>query len=700
MTDIPSQTWWTAAEIAEARLPDLPTTKRRINDLAERENWRGQRGRARRRAGKGGGWEYHVSLFPIRARLAVVKAPQDAPAPQVSRDEAWAAFEALKAPAKDKAQARLRAIGQVEALEVAGLTRSEAVGATARTEGVSDKTLWNWLSLIEGVAVEDRLAYLAPRHAGPRQKTAQVDPAFFALVKSDFLRLEQPSFTSCYDRAVRIARDEGIETAPIHQVRRLYKRSVSKPTEIFCRKGAEALRRFFPHQTRDKTALRVMEAVQGDYHKFDLFVRWPGEALPVRPQAVFFSDIHSGMMLAWRLSITANSHTVQLAFGDMVEHYGIPEKALLDNGREFAAKVITGGAETRFRFKVKDDDIPGLLPMLGVEVHWATPYSGQSKPIERAFRDLCDRVSKHPAFAGAYTGNKPDAKPENYGSRAVDLDLFRAVLAEEVEAHNARPGRRSEVAFGRSFKEVFEEGYRNAPIRKATAEQRRLWLMGAEGVRAKQGNGELNLLGSRYWSEWMYRIAGQKVVARFDPDDLYAGLHVYDLDGQYLGHATCVEKGDFFGVADAREVARKRAQYLRAARAEAEAHRELSAAEIAARLSTPEVPVTPGALPEAQVVRPVFGHAKAPKPASRRLTADQVEAEERLAAQVTRLSERRPSDDDEDDPQVRFERAMQLEAMIARGEPVTQAQIDKLTEYQSSAEYRGFARLRAAFGQE
>ncbi len=162
-----------------------------------------------------------------------------------------------------------------------------------------------------------------------------------------------------------------------------------------------------------------------------------------------------------------------------------PKAALLDNGREFAAKVFTGGgAKTRFRFKVKEDDIPGLLPMLGVNVHWATPYSGQSKPIERAFRDLCDRVAKHPAFeGGAYTGNKPDAKPENYGNRAIPLDEFRAVLNEEMEAHNARPGRRSEVAFGRSFDEVFDEGYKVAPIRKATLEQRRLWLMSAEGVR-------------------------------------------------------------------------------------------------------------------------------------------------------------------------------------------------------------------------
>ena len=31
MTDAPAQTWWTAAEIAEARLPDMPVS--RIHEL-------------------------------------------------------------------------------------------------------------------------------------------------------------------------------------------------------------------------------------------------------------------------------------------------------------------------------------------------------------------------------------------------------------------------------------------------------------------------------------------------------------------------------------------------------------------------------------------------------------------------------------------------------------------------------------------
>src|SRR5690606_36743207 len=127
-------------------------------------------------------------------------------------------------------------------------------------------------------------------------------------------------------------------------------------------------------------------------------------------------------------------------------------------------------------------DIPGLFTALGCEIHWATPYAGQSKPIERAFRDMCDAIAKDPRFAGAWTGNRPDAKPENYASKAVPFETFLAVVAEGIEEHNLRQGRRSAVAWGRSFAEVFAESYEKAPIRKATEAQRRLWLMGAKGL--------------------------------------------------------------------------------------------------------------------------------------------------------------------------------------------------------------------------
>lgn len=218
----------------------------------------------------------------------------------------------------------------------------------------------------------------------------------------------------------------------------------------------------------------------------------------MRPQIAAFQDLYSNKMLAYRVDLDPNKVAVMQAWGELVETYGIPRHCLFDNGMEFANKWLTGGTPTRFRFKVRPDDGLGVLPQMGVQIHWATPAHGQAKPIERGFRDFADRVAKHPAFAGAYVGNNPLAKPENYASRAIPLADFLAVLDQEVAKHNARPGRLTANAKGRSFDETFAESYAAAPIRKATPEQHRLWLMGQEKRKLHRTHGVLTLFKNGY----------------------------------------------------------------------------------------------------------------------------------------------------------------------------------------------------------
>ncbi|HOK71525.1 MAG TPA: hypothetical protein PLM83_08745, partial [Bacillota bacterium] len=64
------------------------------------------------------------------------------------------------------------------------------------------------------------------------------------------------------------------------------------------------------------------------------------------------------------------------------------------------------------------------------EVHWTTPYHGQSKPIERAWKTLCEEVSKHPKFAGALS-DSVEAGVEVWAWRC-DVGLDRISLDAEV----------------------------------------------------------------------------------------------------------------------------------------------------------------------------------------------------------------------------------------------------------------------------
>lgn len=706
----PDREWWTAEEIAVAALPDLPGTKRGVNQKADSDGWRAQPGMARRRSGRGGGWEYSWRLFPSRAQRKLL---QDVAGPVVptrpERGDAWEWFEGLPQPVKDKAQARLLIIQKVLALEPA-VGRHMAVLNVARLDGVGSRTVWNWMAMVEGVRDDDRLPYLAPRHradTGARRTTAKdCDPEFFDHLKSDYLRLESPPFTDCYRRALRVAKAQSWKVLPERTMRRRLDAAVSTATQVLAREGVDAVKRLYPVQVRDKTCLHAMQAVNADFHKFDVFVRWPsafGQNEPpqvLRPQMVAFQDIYSGRILAWRVDVTPNSTAVLLCAGDMITEWGIPEHILLDNGREFAAKSITGGASTRYRFKVKEDDIPGLFTQLGCTIHWATPYSGQSKPIERAFRDMCSSISKDPRFAGAYTGNTIDAQPENYGSRAIDLEQFLTVLAEGIEEHNTRVGRRSEVAFGRSFADVFDESYaRNIP-KRATEAQRRFWLLGAEGLRADRNTGAVWFQGNEFWAEWMQAHANKRVVIRFDPENFMDGVHVYSADNAYLGHAPVRQKVGFFNMEEARAHARARGAWLKAEKAALVAQRKYTAAQVGQSLEDLAAAATESLpMPESKVVRGVFG--KGPKVvAAEARRAKPVE--DMAAAQadiVADLNARRMAPvATEETARDRFRRALDLERIMAAGDPVTREQERWLSVYQTSAEYLSERQLFDDFG--
>ncbi len=239
-------------------------------------------------------------------------------------------------------------------------------------------------------------------------------PGSWDILKSDYLRPERPTFSACYRRVVKLAKAKKWSPIPTERaLRRRFDHEVPEAVQIAAREGREKAKALYPAQRRSRADLHAMQAVNMDGHKFDVFVRFPDDRIG-RVFMIALQDLYSGKFVAWRISDSENKETVRLVIGDMVERFGIPDIITLDNGRAFASKWITGRSPTRYRFKIRDEDPQGLLTTLGVDLRFTKPYSGQSKPIERAFRDLTDDISRHPVCAGAYTGNKPDAKPDNY----------------------------------------------------------------------------------------------------------------------------------------------------------------------------------------------------------------------------------------------------------------------------------------------
>lgn len=608
--------FFSPAELAELKLPDLPKRREHIARKADDEGWRAPArewseanpdGVWRRRAN---GFEYRYDVLPARAKRKLMLAQrrevaQDARAVKkagLQRDALWDWFERLPEARQQKARERLAALEAVADLVAAGRQRDVAMMHVAAELKVSLRTLYNWSELVAGVSRVDWLPHLQPRHAG-RQAEAECSDEAWEWYKANYLRQSEPSHALCYRQLQRAASEQGW-TIPSRKTLERRIAALDTTTRIYLRKGAEALKRMYPAQERDRSALHALEAVNADGHKWDVFVRFPDGEI-TRPCLVGFQDIYSGMILSWRVDKTENKAAVRLAFGDLVETYGIPDDVVFDNGRNFASKWITGGAPSRYRFKVKDDEPAGVVTEMGCQLHWATPFHGQAKPIERAWRDFANDIARDVRFEGAWTGNTVAAKPENYGNAAVPLDLFLKVVGEGVVEHNTRLGRRAKTCAGNSFAETFATSYQQSPIRQATAAQQRKWLLPAEAVTARKPDGALHLAGNRYWAEFLINFIGQKLVLRVDPQALQQPAHIYRLDGAYIGAAPCVEAAGFFDMDAARAHARARNDFLRAAKAMAKAERSMTLDQVAALLPKIEAPEPP----ETKIVRPFFAAA-------------------------------------------------------------------------------------------
>lgn len=600
--------WFSAAELAELGLPGLPGDKRSITRRAQEERWSMRTGAdgellVRPRQGRGGGTEFHVSLLPGPARLELARRGiATGPAPEAIADPqagAWRWYEGQNAKVKREAERRVGIVSEIELLEQSGLTRTAAVAELSARRRIGKSTLWSWLGTADGIDPAHRLPALAPQRCGGGA-TAEIDPLLWSAFKSDFLRLSAPTLTSCYARTAKLAAERGLSMASERTFRRRLEREIDPRIVKLRREGEEALRRSVPAQRRTVGHLRALEHVNVDGHRFDVFVK-DSDGSVFRPMMVAIQDVYSSKVLAWRLDKSESAVLARLAFADLFRNWGIPKACTLDNGRAFASKWITGGAKTRFRFKVREEEPTGLLTGLGVKIHPTLPYRGQSKPIERAFRDMCDRIAKHPAMEGAYTGNSPVAKPENYGSRAIAWDTFVKHVDAGIAEHNARIGRRGRNYAGRSFDQVFEESYKTSPVGKATPEQLRMALLAADQKMVDRQTGVIELYGNRYWSEACGTLLGQKVTVRFDPDNLGEDIHLYAQDGQYLTSAARIADTGFDDVAGAQATAKRLKEYRRKVKDAAEAEQLLAAEELAALLPDAEAPV----VPEPGAVRPV-----------------------------------------------------------------------------------------------
>jgi transposase InsO family protein len=638
--------WYSASDLAELGLPGVPRTKRKVTLLAKEAGWGREPGKVRQVKGLGGtSFEYHASLLPMSAQKELMRraalAPQNVEPATVTALHSptnaaiWAAFEALPAKRKEEAAKRLAVIQAVEALVLLGTNKTRAIQIVGDEHSASPATINAWFALVRGVAPCDRLAHLAPQTKGGGRK-AEIDPELWDFYRSDWLR-PNVTYAAAYWRTERLAKARGIAIPHAKTFQKRLEAETPRHVIIACREGRERVAQMLPAQRRTVARLHALHTVNIDGHRWDVRVLWPDGTIE-RPLMVGIQDVFSRKLLAWRVDKSETAVLTRLAFADLFKNYGIPIGCVLDNGKAFASKWITGGTDTRYRFKIKPDDPLGLLPSLGIAVHWATPYHGQAKPIERYWRMMCNLIATGPDFHGAYTGNSTSTKPHNYGERAIPLADFERIIAREIAAINARQGRRTEMAKGGSFDDAFAASIAaGAPVGRATEAQMRLALLAAERIYADKTTGAIAFAGNRYWSEAAIAHAGKRLTVRFDPDNLHSSVFAYDADDRLVGELAILEDTGFLDHGAAKAHAKRMADHRRKTR-ELVAEAGLIGVEQLARsladLGAPDAPEVPA---QPQVIRPVRGRSNAAAALQVEPTTDPTNFNDRFRDATARL---------------------------------------------------------------
>ncbi|ENF3900794.1 Mu transposase C-terminal domain-containing protein [Escherichia coli] len=609
---------WFSAKKLEG-LIGLPKSSSAISRKARLEQWvfrqiHGVRGVA---------YEFHISSLPKETQAALLLrqgeietsmgrfeiARPTLEAHNYDREALWSKWDNASDSQRRLAEKWLPAVQAADEMLNQGISTKTAFATVAGHYQVSASTLRDKYYQVQKFAKPDWAAALVDGRGASRRNVhkSEFDEDAWQFLIADYLRPEKPAFRKCYERLELAAREHGWSIpSRATAFRRI--QQLNEAMVVACREGEHALMHLIPAQQRTVEHLDAMQWINGDGYLHNVFVRWFNGDV-IRPKTWFWQDVKTRKILGWRCDVSENIDSIRLSFMDVVTRYGIPEDfhITIDNTRGAANKWLTGGAPNRYRFKVKEDDPKGLFLLMGAKMHWTSVVAGkgwgQAKPVERAFGvgGLEEYVDKHPALAGAYTGPNPQAKPDNYGDRAVDAELFLKTLAEGVAMFNARTGRETEMCGGKlSFDDVFEREYARTIVRKPTEEQKRMLLLPAEAVNvSRKGEFALKVGGSLkgaknvYYNMALMNAGVKKVVVRFDPQQLHSTVYCYTLDGRFICEAECLSPVAFNDAAAGREYRRRQKQLKSATKAAIKAQKQMDALEVAEllpQIAEPEAP--------------------------------------------------------------------------------------------------------------
>jgi transposase InsO family protein len=722
--------WWTLAELAARRLPGLPETRQGLADRADSAGWRtttqaNGTPAARQRSGRGGGTEYHISVLPAEARIALDEAAQP---PAVATEITVSIPAAACATTVGVRDARLTILVAADRLRAAeALSQGDADRAFValyanRTAGLDDwvyeavrsvsvASLYRWRQAAK--AGSDKLA---SGHGGARRaKVVELANGGAVAVRVQRMIAEQPFLTA---KDLR----KGIK-ATFGDMLDVDGENVPLPsTSAFSRYASEwkATNKAVLTKLTDPDGYRSRYRISGGTrhgHVERLNQTWQIDASPAdvmctdgRHSLYFCIDIWSRRVIAY-VTRTPRAAAVGLLLRKAILAWGLPEEIETDNGSDFRAQ-----------------DTQRFLAAVGIKVDYCDAYSPWQKGhVERVIGTIQRSFGVwQPGFIGHSVADRKRIEArkslaQRRGETADDIlnvELTAAELQRRLDghiehgyAHDEHSGLGTSpyakaASYAGTVRRVADDRALDVLLYKV-ADGSGIRTVGKEGIRVDGGLFICTTL-----------MPGEKVLVRMDPADL-GRAHCFSVDGaQYLGEAVNPERA---GLDPVEVKARWDAEYKRRmasgtaaikrdmrdlkltdigqmiARGQAEA-----AGKLVAFPKRSETHETPAIAAAAEALRDKPLHETKLSEAEQKLHAELV-AE--MSGEATGGRREVSGDANKnvialpESPKQRFRRALDLERRSAAGDQIGDDAARWLGAYQTTPEYRSHASMLEDFGE-
>lgn len=613
------KTHYSAAELAEMRLPSLPTTKANVIAFAERARWS-----AIEVKGRGGTRREYAPpaeiMAAIKDRLVEQTLKQSAPAsvatvipsdsliPAVSAPRAMTVATqsgALKDWQKRTAEARAALLREVERIaKVVGREKAimkvvimaqdgtlpdhlaqlvPVANARAGRDGkrtLSRRTIYDWFKAYKPGDV------VAVNALAPKDQHAAVRiPGWAADLLAAYQQPQKPSLAWAVEQ---IAGKHCIDAQALYHRARRFLDKMGVVELQAGRMGARDIKNIKPFVRRDSSMLWPAEVYTADGHTFDAEIAHPAHGKPFRPEVTTVVDVATRRVVGWSVDLAESGLAVLDALRHACETGGIPSLFYVDNGSGYKNAMMSQPGI-------------GMESRLGFTMTHSIAYNSQARGvIERAHQTLWVRAAKElPTYIGDVMDAQAKQKVHKLTRREVALAGrskyllpfadFVAFCNDKIEAYNNRPHRSLPMVFDAQLgrkrhmtpNEAWQQGVKDGAqlVTVTSDEARELFRPQRE---CKVLRGEIRLFNNLYFSRDLEQYHGHIVRAAYD---IHNGetVWVYDEQGRFICSAVFeANKRAYFPESFLDQAARKRAAG-RASRLEAkleEVRQELEGAPL------------------------------------------------------------------------------------------------------------------------